>query len=287
MSIQTAEMVAPALPVIESKLMLPRVHAGTLRRARLFELLDDVDGAALTVLDASVGYGKTTLLRSWCAERAEPVIWMTLDGSDDDPVRLWTHLATGVARLGDGLGHRALTRLGVRPAAVETGVDELMNGLVAYGRPATIVLDDLHTVRSETSLRSIEYAIERLPPTVRLVVATRSEPAISLAPLRASRALIEIRARELAFTVDEARELIAREGIKLSGKSLELLVERTEGWPAGLYLAALWLRDFAEPDEGVQAFAGSARQVADYLTAEVLTALDPADQGLPGAHLGS
>ena len=115
MSIQKAEMVAPALPVIESKLMLPRVHAGTLRRARLFELLDDVDGAALTVLDASVGYGKTTLLRSWCAERAEPVIWMTLDGSDDDPVRLWTHLATGVARLGDGLGHRALTRLR-RPA---------------------------------------------------------------------------------------------------------------------------------------------------------------------------
>ena len=275
MSVQTAETVAPAVPVIASKLVLPRVHAGTLRRARLFELLDDVDGAALTVLDAPVGYGKTTLLRSWCAERAEPVIWMTLDGSDDDPGRLWTHLATGVARLGDGLGHRALTRLGVRPAPVEAGVDELMNGLVAYGRPATIVLDDLHTVRSETSLRSIEHAIERLPPTVRLVAATRSEPAIGLAALRASRGLIEIRARELAFAVDEARELIAREGIRLSGKSLELLVERTEGWPAGLYLAALWLRDFAEPDEGVQAFAGSARQVADYLTAEVLTALDP------------
>jgi LuxR family maltose regulon positive regulatory protein len=268
-------MVPPALPVIESKLVLPRVHAGTLRRARVFELLDDVDGAALTVLDAPVGYGKTTLLRSWCAERAEPVIWMTLDRSDDDPGRLWTHLATGVARLGNGLEHRALTRLVVRPAAVETGVDELMNGLVAYGRPATIVLDDLHTVRSETSLRSIEHAIERLPPTVRLVAATRSEPAISLAPLRASRALIEIRARELAFTVDEAHELIAREGIELSDKSLESLVERTEGWPAGLYLAALWLRDFAKPDEGVQAFAGSARQVADYLTAEVLTALDP------------
>ena len=160
MSTQTAEMVPPALPVIESKLVLPRVHAGTLRRARLFELLDDVDGAALTVLDAPVGYGKTTLLRSWCAERAEPVIWMTLDGSDDDPGRLWTHLATGVARLGDGLGHRALTRLGVRPAAVETGVDELMNGLVAYGRPATIVLDDLHTVQ-ERDFASLDRARDR------------------------------------------------------------------------------------------------------------------------------
>ena len=275
MSIRTADMVPPAPRVIESKLMLPRVHAGTLRRARLLELLDDVDGAALTVLDAPVGYGKTTLLRSWCAERAEPVIWMTLDGSDDDPARLWTHLATGVARLGDGLADRALRRLDVQPAAIERGVDELMNALVAYGRPATIVLDDLHTLRSETSLRSIEHAIDRLPPTARLVAATRSEPAISVAPLRASRALIEIRARELAFTVDEARELIAHEGIKLSGNSLELLVERTEGWPAGLYLAALWLRDFAEPDEGVQAFAGSARQVADYLTTEVLTTLDP------------
>ena len=104
MSVQTAETVPPALGVIESKLMLPRVQAGTLRRARLLELLDSVGGAALTVLDAAVGYGKTTLLRSWCAERAEPVIWMTLDGSDDDPVRLWTHLATALERLGQGLG---------------------------------------------------------------------------------------------------------------------------------------------------------------------------------------
>ena len=267
-------MVSSALRVIEPKLMLPRVHAGTLRRARLLELLDDVDGA-LTVLDAAVGYGKTTLLRSWCAERPEPVIWMTLDGSDDDPVRLWTHLATGVERLGHGLGQPALTSLGIRGAAVETGVDELMNGLVAYGRPATIVLDDLDAVRGEDSLRSIEYAIGRLPPTVRLLAATRSDPAICLAPLRAKRALIEIRARELSFTVDEARELIARAGVELSGESVELLVERTEGWPAGLYLAALWLHDLEDPDKGLRAFAGSARQVADYLTDEVLTVLDP------------
>ena len=130
-------MAAPVLPVIESKLVLPRVHAGTLRRARLFELLDDVDGAALTVLDAPVGYGKTTLLRSWCAERAgaghlDDARWERRD----DPGRLWTHLATGVTRLGDGLGHRALTRLGVRPAAVEAGVDELMNGLVGLRPPS-------------------------------------------------------------------------------------------------------------------------------------------------------
>ena len=259
--------------MIEPKLMLPRVHAGMLRRTRLLEMLDDHGASALTVLDAGVGYGKTTLVRSWCTERPEPVIWMTLDPADDDPVRLWMHLATAVDRLGQGLGARALMRLGVRGVPVEAAVDELMNGLVAYGRPVTIVLDDLHAVRSEASLGSIGYAIARMPPGARLVVSTRSDPAVGLAKLRATRALTEIRARELAFTVDEARELIVSEGIELSDDSVDLLHERTEGWPAGLYLAALWLRDLDDPDAGVRAFAGSARHVGDYLTDEVLTAL--------------
>ena len=275
MSTQTAETVPPTLRAIEPKLMLPRVHPGMLRRARLHEMLDRDPGAALTMVDAAVGYGKTTLLRSWCIERPEPVIWMTLDAADDDPVRLWTHLATAVERLGEGLGGRALMCLGARGTAVETAVDELMNGLVAYGQPITIVLDDLHAVGSERSLRSIAHAIERLPANARVLASTRSDPAISLARLRARGALVEIRAGELAFTVDEARELILREGIELSDESAELLAERTEGWPAGLYLATLWLRDLEDPDQGVRSFVGSTRHVADYLTDEVLTALAP------------
>ena len=273
MSTQAAETVSPALRVLEPKLMLPRVHPRMLRRARLHEVLDREPGTALTMIDAAVGYGKTTLLRSWCIERPEAVIWMTLDAADDDPVRLWTHLATAVERLGEGLGGRALMCLGVRGATVETAVDELMNGLVAYGQPVTIVLDDLHTVGSERSFRSIAYAIERLPAKTRVLASTRSDPAISLARLRARGALVEIRSRELAFTVDEARDLILREGIELSDESVELLVERTEGWPAGLYLAALWLRDIEDPAQGVRSFAGSARHVADYVTDEVLAAL--------------
>jgi len=246
-----------------------------LHRPRLLEMVDSDGGAALTVVNAALGYGKTTLLRLWCIERPEAVVWMTLDAADDNPVRLWTHLATAVERLGQGLGGRALMYLGVRGALVETAVDELMNGLVAYGRPVAIVLDDLHAVGSEASLRSIAHAINRLPANARVLAATRSEPSISVARLRARGALREIRARELAFTVDEASELIAREGIELSRESVELLVERTEGWPAGLYLAVLWLRDLDDPDQGVRAFVGSARHVADYLTDEVLTALAP------------
>ena len=98
MSSPTAQMDTPGLRVIEPKLMPPRVHPGVLRRARLLEMLDDERGASLTVLNAAVGYGKTTLVRSWCVERPEAVIWVTLDSADDDPVRLWAHLATAVER---------------------------------------------------------------------------------------------------------------------------------------------------------------------------------------------
>ena len=262
-----------SIGVIETKITLPRVQPGMLRRARLVEIVDGHAGVALTVVNAPVGYGKTTLLRSWCIERPEAVIWMTLDAADDDPVRLWTHLATATERLGEGLGGRALMCLGVRGAAVETAVDELMNGLVASAQPITIVLDDLHAVGSERSLGSIAHAIGRLPANVRVFASTRSDPAISLARLRARGALVEIRAGELAFTVDEARELFGRERIELSSEGLELLVERTEGWPAGLYLAALWLRDREDPDARVRSFVGSTRHVADYLADEVLSGL--------------
>jgi LuxR family transcriptional regulator, maltose regulon positive regulatory protein len=274
-SSQSAQAARQRLRVIEPKLMLPRVHGGTLRRARLLETLDSGGGSPVTVVDAGVGYGKTTLVRSWCAERPEAVIWMTLDAADDDPVRLWAHLATAVERLGEGLGHAALGCLAVRGAPVATAVDELMNGLVSYGRRVAIVLDDLHAISSEASVRSIAHAIERLPANARLLLCTRSDRAIGFARLRARKALTELRASELAFTVDETGALLAHEGIELSAGSVELLVERTEGWPAGLYLAALWLRELDQPDEGVRAFAGSARHVGDYLADEVLCALAP------------
>ena len=264
---------APHLGVIESKLMLPRIQPGALKRARLLEMLGTNGGPALTVIDAPVGYGKTTLLRSWCVERNESVIWLTLDSADNDPVRIWTHLATGLGRIGDGLGDRTLGALRVPAGPMETAVDELMNSIAAYGRPLAIVLDDLHAVRDEASLGSIRYGIARLPANVRVLVSTRSDSAIGLPRQRARGALAEIRAGDLAFTVQETHELMEREHIVLTRKSTELLTERTEGWPAACYLAALWLRDVENSDEGVRAFAGSTRQVGDYLSEEVLDGL--------------
>jgi ATP/maltotriose-dependent transcriptional regulator MalT len=264
----------PVLQLSEAKLMLPRAQPGMVRRARLFDSLDGA--AALTLVDAPVGYGKTMLLRSWCAEQPRPVAWVTLDPADEDPVRLWTYVASAVDRVAEGVGRPALRRLAAAGGRIEPAVDELLNGLHSYGQGLAIVFDDLHLVDSEASVRSVEHAVERLPANVRVLAATRSDPPIHLARLRARGALNEIRAHDLAFRVDEARDLlVGREGIELDDKSLVLLVERTEGWPAGLYLAALWLRDLPDPNEGVCFFAGSHRQVADYLAGEVLQSLRP------------
>jgi LuxR family maltose regulon positive regulatory protein len=260
------------LALSEAKLMLPRALPGLVRRPRLLRAVDRA--AALTLVDAPVGYGKTMLLRSWAAEHARPVAWVTLDEADADPVRLWSFVASAVERVAAGLGRPALRRLAAPGAPIELAVDALLNGLHAYARPLAIVLDDLHLVASQAACGSIEYAVERLPDNVRMLAATRSDPPIRLARLRARSALAEIRARELAFTLGEARDLLVRrEGIALVDEQLELLVARTEGWPAGLYLAALWLRDLADPAEGVRLFAGSHRQVADYLAGEVLESL--------------
>jgi ATP/maltotriose-dependent transcriptional regulator MalT len=243
-------------------------------RWRLIAELDRLSSAALTLVDAPVGFGKSVLAQSWCRHTDSAVAWVSLERGDDDPVRLWTYIATAVDRVRPGLGRPALSRLRTPGIPPEPVVDELVNGINAYGQPLAIVLDDLHAIADETCLGSLEHAIDHLPPHARLIATTRSDPALSLGRLRGRAMLGELRARELAFTVDEARELLEREGISLEGEDVELLVERTEGWPAGLYLAALWLRELDDPATQVRDFHGDHRHVVDYLTGEVLDALD-------------
>jgi LuxR family transcriptional regulator, maltose regulon positive regulatory protein len=263
------------LPLVETKLVPARARPGSLLRGRLLGELDRLSSAALTLVDAPVGFGKSVLAQSWCRHTESGVAWVSLERGDDDPVRMWTYIATSVDRVRPGLGRLALARLrtpGVRP---ETVADDLVNGVNAYGRPLAIVLDDLHTLADEACLGSLLHAIEHLPPHARVIATTRADPALPLGRLRGRGVLGELRAQELAFTVEEARELLVEnEGIALGDGDVELLVERTEGWPAGLYLAALWLRDLDDPSARVRDFHGDHRHVVDYLTDEVLDALD-------------
>jgi LuxR family maltose regulon positive regulatory protein len=264
------------LPLSEAKLAQPRVRAGFISRARLFMALDELENVELTMISGPAGSGKTVLVSSWLASRPDlATAWITLDHGDDDPVRLWTHVAHAVDRTRRGLGRGALRRLRTPRSSVEAAIDELLNGLARHDGRVVIVLDDLHHVSSERCLRSLAYAVERLPRPARMVAMTRSDPGRRLARLRTRGSLGELRARDIAFTNQEARELLVeRVGIPVSMQEVELLVQRTEGWPAGVSLAALWLTGLETPGEGIRQFSANHRHVADYLTSEVLDAVD-------------
>jgi ATP/maltotriose-dependent transcriptional regulator MalT len=262
-------------PLAEAKLAAPRQRAEMVERPRILRALDAGEGAALTLVAAPAGYGKSTAVRAWCASRPTAFAWVTLDGGDNDPVRLWTYVATAVDRVREGLGRGALQRLRVSGVPIEIGLDELMNGITAFGEELVVVLDDLQTVTDTECLASISYGLEHLPANARLIVITRSDPALRLARLRARGALAELRASELAFTTAEARGLLVDRGLaELGAREVEMLCERTEGWPAALNLAALWLRSVDDPSRAVRVFGGEHRFVADYLSQEVLGSLD-------------
>ncbi len=264
--------------LVEAKLQAPGVGGHQVKRSRILRALDAGEGASLTLVAAPAGYGKTTAVRAWCERREGAFAWVTLDEGDNDPVRFWTYVATAVDRVRQGLGRSALQCLSVAGSSIERAVDELMNAIAAYGTGLALVLDDLQTVTDRECLASIDFALRHLPPSARLVVITRADPALGLARLRARGALVELRADELAFTAAEAHELLVERGqVELRAEEIELLVEITEGWPAALVLAGLWLRDVDDPGRAVSGFGGEQRFVVEYLSQEVLASLD--DEG--------
>jgi LuxR family maltose regulon positive regulatory protein len=205
-------------------------------------------GAAVAVLVAPAGYGKTTLLSEWAERDPRPFAWLTLDDGDSD-----------VARLCDALGERL--------AETDPG----------RSRPVVVVIDDAHVLRRRASLAAVAALADNLPPGSLLALASRAEPALPLARLRAQGALVELRARDLAMTEREAASLLRRAGVSLEPADVATLMTRTEGWPAGLYLAALSLREQDDLGAAVARFAGDDRIVSDYLRDELLAPLDPAD----------
>ena len=263
-------------PLAETKLAPPRLRPGTVERPRIMRALDTGAGVPLTLVAAPPGFGKTTAVRAWCGSRGCALAWVTLDSRDNDPHRLWTYVATAVDRIRQGLGRGALQRLGIPGTSTEDHIDELMNGLAAYGSDIVIALDDLHKVTDGDCLTSIRYALTQLPPGVRVIAMTRTDPRLRLSRLRASGHLVELRARDLAFTSTEARELVDRGELRgLDADEIEMLCDRTDGWPAALVLAVLWLRTVDDPHGALRDFGGRHQFVADYLSEEVFDSLSP------------
>jgi LuxR family maltose regulon positive regulatory protein len=267
------EPFAPSLA--EWKLAPPRARPGVVRRRRLFSVLDRHMDAALTLIVAPAGFGKTELLASWLADRSDlSAAWVTLDAADSDPVRFWTYVAHAVNRVRNGLGRPALTRLHTPGVPNEEAIDALTNGISTFAGQLVIAIDDLHHFASGPRAGSFAYAVDHLPEQARIVATTRADPVLRLGRLRARGAVADVRAQQLAFTVPETTEFVQRMGIELTSEEIKLLVTRTEGWPAGLSLAGLWLQSASDPSEQLRSFSGEYRELADYLTDEVLDALD-------------
>ena len=273
----SSESPSAARALSEANLVPPRPRIGVIPRPRLFAALDRFAAVELTLISAPAGSGKTVTVASWLQARPDlTVAWVTIEPGDDEGVRLWTAIATSVDRVRPGVARPALAVLRAPRPDIETAIDELMNGLAGYTGTVVIVLDDLHHLRDEDVMRSVGYGVRRLPPPARLVATTRADPDVGLSRLRARGALGELRAADLAFTADEVEALMAAHRVGALGREdVELLVERTEGWPAAVGLAGIWLSGSSAPSADVHEFSASHTHVSDYLTTEVLDILAP------------
>ena len=289
----------PDRPLLAGKLMPPWTRPTAVRRPRLLARLDVQ--VPLTVVAAPAGWGKTTLLAQWAAARG--AAWVTLDEGDDDPARFWSYVVAALQRHEPHVGQRALAALRVPGVAVlDAAVPSLINDLAGAGADAgagggagagtdagggarasagagtgvqrALVLDDYHLIADRGIHEAVEFLLTYLPPGVRMVIAGRADPPLPLARLRARGQLAEIRQADLAFAADEAGGLVRDvAAVALDGAQVDGLVDRTEGWAAGLHLAALTLRGADEPGARIREIRGDDRHVVDYLGAEVLAHL--------------
>lgn len=264
--------------LVATKLNVPEPRPGRVERRELVARLVEGAERKLTLVCAPAGWGKTALLSEWHAsqEESRPFAWVQLDPSDDDPVRLWSYLIAALRTVEPDLGAASLAALqAARPALVDVVLPPLLNELASLRRPIVLVLDDYHLVRDERVHESIAYLLRHLPRTTHLAIASRADPPLPLGSLRAAGEVNELRVAELRFTDAEAEALLNRSlGLGLDAGDVGLLQARTEGWPAGLQLAALSAHGREDKHAFVEAFAGDDRQIVDYLH-EIVEAQPP------------
>ena len=257
--------------------MVPASRFRPVVRRRLFALLDDGTKGPVTLLAAPAGYGKTLLLTSWTtgAGPPGPVAWVRVGPGDHHPRQFWAHVLAALDGAGvvrpDGL----LAGLNPRLEIGDGFLRALVGGLFELDGPVVLILDDLHEATGQIVAGQLRFLLRHAPPQLRLVMATRADPPLALHRLRVAGQLSEIREAELAFTLEEAGTLLADHGVALSAGELETLWRRTEGWAAGLRLAALSLGAHPQPGRFVADLAGDDRAIAGYLLEEVLAAQPP------------
>jgi LuxR family maltose regulon positive regulatory protein len=264
--------------IVETKLARPLVRVEHVTRGDLLGRLGQDAARKLTLLTAPPGFGKTTLLAEWAAvEESRAVAWVSLDDNDNDPARFFASVVAALRTVEPGIGARALAAYATPGVGlVDVVLPIFLNEVVGLDKALLLVLDDYHLITNTDIHEGLAYLVERLPESLRVVVATRQDPPLPLGRLRARGELAELRAGELRFSAEEAATLL--NGVlelDLSGADVERLQARTEGWPAALYLAALSLRSETDRSGLIDAFAGDDRYLVDYLTGELLARQPP------------
>jgi LuxR family maltose regulon positive regulatory protein len=258
--------------LLATKVNIPRTRPDRLARSRLFQRLDEGMDRALILVCAPAGFGKTTLLADWATSTNWAVAWLTLDPDDNDPARFWRYVVAALDRAREGLGEPLLPLLAApTPLSGHGVVTALINQLEADPDELALVLDDYHLIEEAAIQDSLAYLLGHLPPQLHLAIASRSDPPLPLARLRASGQLTELRAADLRFTPEEAAAFLQEVWkLNLPAQTVAALETRTEGWAVGLQLAALSLQGRPDPKGFLDAFAGTHRYVLDYLSEEVL-----------------
>jgi ATP/maltotriose-dependent transcriptional regulator MalT len=266
---RTAPTAGPG-PLISTKLRAPALVSSYRDRARIADVLASTldEGTRLTLLSAPPGYGKSAAVAGWLAASGVPSSWLSLDAGDNDPVRFDRYLAAAIARVRPVEAGRPITR--------SSDAASVIDAMGATDDPFVLVVDDYHVITAEPVHGLMRALIDQGPPFAHLVVVTREDPPFPLARLRAHGRLVELRAADLRYRGDEADAYLAEAtGLELDPSEVDRLVERTEGWIAGLQLAAISLRGRLAPAPEIDALTGSDRYVFDYLADEVLGRLDP------------
>ena len=261
-------------PLIGTKLYVPRPRPGLVARPRLHDLLHAGQPPRLTLVSAPAGFGKTTLLCDWAQQEqsaGRAVAWVSLDASDNEAASFWTYVVSGLQQSVPGIGADLLELLASVSAPSEGVLTALLNELADAPDEVWLVLDDYHLVTDHDVRDGLTFFLEHVSPNVHLVISTRADPDLPLPRLRVRGELVEIRASDLRFTLDEASAYLGSSaGLHLTPEDVAALEERTEGWIAALQLAALSMRGRSDASGFIAEFAGNDRYVVDYLVEEVL-----------------
>jgi LuxR family transcriptional regulator, maltose regulon positive regulatory protein len=261
------------IPILATKLYIPPPQPKAVPRPHLTERLSEGLQQRLTLISAPAGFGKTTLVSEWVADWGRPVAWLSLDEGDNDPTRFLSYLVAALQRIAASIGAGVPGLLeSPQPPPTESILTALLNEITTIPDNFTIILDDYHVIESEAIDNALTFLLEHLPPQMHLLIATREDPHLPLARFRARGQLLELRAADLRFSPAEATDFLNQVmGLNLSAEEISALETRTEGWVAGLQLAAISMQRHKDTASFIRSFTGSHHFVLDYLVEEVLT----------------